>query len=429
MKYTTDQKIQALRREIALRKNVYKRRIAEGKMTEEQAQNEIAIMEEILEEYIHLTSGAVDIESRLDAFLTQQVEKARERGSACVVPSAQILEVTGCAPRQLGALMQSRGWVRVWISAGTRGWMLPVSRAESGSNSKPITVETPANSKPITVETPSNSKPITVESSPNSKGVTVEPPANSKGVTVDAPANSKGVTVDAPANSKGVTVDAPANSKPVTVDAPANSKGVTVEPPANSKGVTVDAPANSKPVTVDAPANSKPVTVDAPANSKGVTVDAECDHRLTALRDLAQRMDVYLWKHLALQMIEKIEQERVPLCARCALVKNTILSTRYGFTAEDMRKAVLDVLAKKPEITPASEDIFALIPEEVRAESDVVVEILNLLGGVASQAQLEKSLRKRGYKQPYDVLQRVKPVLSDFIAITRGSDGEVWKLR
>jgi hypothetical protein len=399
MKYTTEQKIQALRREIALRKNVYKRRIAEGKMTEEQAQNEIAIMEEILEEYIHLTSGAVDIESRLDAFLTQQVEKARERGSACVVPSAQILEVTGCAPRQLGALMQARGWVRVWISAGTRGWMLPVSHvSESGSNSKPVTFE----------------------SSPNSKSVTVDAPANSKSVTVEA-CNSKPVTVDTAVNSKPITVEA-CNGKAVTVP-------VTVEPEPNSKPVTVDAEVNSKGVTVDAPANSKPVTVDAPANSKGVTVDAECDHRLTALRDLAQRMDVYLWKHLALQMIEKIEQERVPLCARCALVKNTILSTRYGFTAEDMRKAVLDVLAKKPEITPASEDIFALIPEEVRAESDVVVEILNLLGGVATQAQLEKSLRKRGYKQPYDVLQRVKPVLSDFVAVTRGSDGEVWKLR
>ncbi|GIV18827.1 MAG: hypothetical protein KatS3mg023_0578 [Armatimonadota bacterium] len=391
MKYTTEQKIQALRREIALRKNVYKRRIAEGKMTEEQAQNEIAIMEEILEEYIRLTSScAVDIESRLDAFLTQQVEKARERGSACVVPSAQILEATGCAPRQLGALMQARGWVRVWISAGTRGWMLPVSRvSESDSNSKPITVDAAVNSKPITVDAAVNSKPV----------------------TVDAAVNSKPITVD--------DSESGSNSKPVTVEAPANSKSVTVESPANSKPVTVDAGINSKSVTVD--------DSESGSNSKAVTV--ECDHRLTALRDLAQRMDVYLWKHLALQMVEKIEQERVSLCARCTLVKNTVLSTRYGFTAEDMRKAVLDVLAKKPEMTPPTEDIFALIPEEVRAESDVVVEILNLLGGVASQAQLEKSLRKRGYKQPYDVLLRVKPVLSDFVNVTRGSDGEVWKLR
>ncbi len=87
-------------------------------------------------------------------------------------------------------------------------------------------------------------------------------------------------------------------------------------------------------------------------------------------------------------------------------------------------------LEHKPDLHPSvPEDLTLLIPEDVRAEADAVVEILNLLGGVAPRQQIEKSLRKRGYKQPYDVLQRVKPVLSDFIAITRGSDGEVWKLR
>lgn len=51
MKFTREQKIQALRREIALRRNVFARRVDLGKMTQEQADYEVAIMEEILEEY------------------------------------------------------------------------------------------------------------------------------------------------------------------------------------------------------------------------------------------------------------------------------------------------------------------------------------------------------------------------------------------
>jgi len=159
----------------------------------------------------------------------------------------------------------------------------------------------------------------------------------------------------------------------------------------------------------------------------------ECDHRLFALRDLAQRMDVYLWHYLALQMVEKIQAENLPLCARCALVKNTLLSTRYGFTASDVRRRILEKLSTGPAVEPrGTEDVFALIPEDVRAEADMVLEILNLLGGQATELQLEKALLKRGYKKTtdaHDVLSRVKPALADFVEVKRGKECYIWRLR
>ena len=49
---TRADKIAALKREIALRKNVYGKRIAAGSMTPEKASYEIAVMEAILHDYI-----------------------------------------------------------------------------------------------------------------------------------------------------------------------------------------------------------------------------------------------------------------------------------------------------------------------------------------------------------------------------------------
>jgi hypothetical protein len=49
---TRSDKIAALRREIALRKNVYPRRIQMERMTQERATQEIEVMETILQDYI-----------------------------------------------------------------------------------------------------------------------------------------------------------------------------------------------------------------------------------------------------------------------------------------------------------------------------------------------------------------------------------------
>ena len=47
-----DDKIAALKREIALRKNVFPKRIERQVMTQEKADHEIAVMEAILHDYI-----------------------------------------------------------------------------------------------------------------------------------------------------------------------------------------------------------------------------------------------------------------------------------------------------------------------------------------------------------------------------------------
>ena len=49
---TREDKIAAIRREIALRKNVYPARITSYKMSQEKAAHEIAVMEAILHDYI-----------------------------------------------------------------------------------------------------------------------------------------------------------------------------------------------------------------------------------------------------------------------------------------------------------------------------------------------------------------------------------------
>ena len=49
---TRDEKIAALKREIALRKNVFPKRIERQVMTQEKANHEIAVMEAILHDYI-----------------------------------------------------------------------------------------------------------------------------------------------------------------------------------------------------------------------------------------------------------------------------------------------------------------------------------------------------------------------------------------
>jgi hypothetical protein len=53
---TTAQKVAALRREIALRRNVFPGRVRLGKMTQAEAYREIAVMEAILADYLQPTA-------------------------------------------------------------------------------------------------------------------------------------------------------------------------------------------------------------------------------------------------------------------------------------------------------------------------------------------------------------------------------------
>lgn len=49
--YSTLEKLKCLERELAMRRGVYKRRVASGQMKQEQADREIALMSEIVLEY------------------------------------------------------------------------------------------------------------------------------------------------------------------------------------------------------------------------------------------------------------------------------------------------------------------------------------------------------------------------------------------
>ena len=49
--FTREQKLKEIAREIALRRNVYAKRIRVGQMTQEAADNQIAIMVEIAKDY------------------------------------------------------------------------------------------------------------------------------------------------------------------------------------------------------------------------------------------------------------------------------------------------------------------------------------------------------------------------------------------
>lgn len=51
MTFTTDQKLEAVIREIGFRRRVYARRVRDGKMNQAQADREIAVMEDIKADY------------------------------------------------------------------------------------------------------------------------------------------------------------------------------------------------------------------------------------------------------------------------------------------------------------------------------------------------------------------------------------------
>jgi len=51
MRFTSEQKAEAVERELSFRRRVFERRVAEGKMTQKKADYEIAIFEAILADY------------------------------------------------------------------------------------------------------------------------------------------------------------------------------------------------------------------------------------------------------------------------------------------------------------------------------------------------------------------------------------------
>ena len=50
-RFTREQKLKAVAREIALRRNVYPKKVRDGKMTSTEAERELAVMTEIAKDY------------------------------------------------------------------------------------------------------------------------------------------------------------------------------------------------------------------------------------------------------------------------------------------------------------------------------------------------------------------------------------------
>lgn len=78
MSFTIDDKIKCLRREIALRKNVYPKWVDSGRMKKEDAEREIAVMQAIHDDLMALAPlGAVALERLLRADDGKDEEKRR----------------------------------------------------------------------------------------------------------------------------------------------------------------------------------------------------------------------------------------------------------------------------------------------------------------------------------------------------------------
>lgn len=56
MTYTEEEKLEAIRRELKLRRRVYPRRIADKRMTQQLAERQIAIFEQIEADYVERAS-------------------------------------------------------------------------------------------------------------------------------------------------------------------------------------------------------------------------------------------------------------------------------------------------------------------------------------------------------------------------------------
>jgi len=185
MRYTVADIIKELEAELAIRRRAFPKWVASGKLTEDDARRKI----ELIEDAVRLLRAIADEQSQheaLDALLTRRVREADAQGKARIITSKEILEHTGIPPRRLGLMMQERGWQRVWVAHGVRGWLLPTPAESINSNANTIDN---SNANTVAVET-INSNENTVDNS-NANTVAVET-INSSANTVD---NSNANTV------------------------------------------------------------------------------------------------------------------------------------------------------------------------------------------------------------------------------------------
>jgi len=412
MRYTVTDIIKELEAELAIRRRAYPKWVASGRLTEDDARRKI----ELIEDAVSLLRGIADDGSQheaLDALLDQRVREADSLGNARIITSKEIRDQTGIPPRRLGVMMQERGWQRVWVAHGVRGWLLPTPAETINSNEN--TVDN-GNGNTVAAEC-INSNENTVD--------------NGNGNTVAAECiNSNENTVD---NSNGNTVAVETiNSNENTVD---NSNGNTVAVETiNSNENTVDN-SNGNTVAVET-INSNENTVD---NSNANTVALrECDHRLMALADLTQ-MDDLSYAALARQMLQRTKDFR--LCGRCALVAGAIQTSQLD-TPSRARQRIADALsraARQPAPPVAADaDPMLLIEEEYRALAQLVTEHLAAYPSETFMRlcdALEKRLGRGKAHQAAYMLARLaeQPGFQRLVKIER-RDGDhllksVWTLR
>jgi hypothetical protein len=60
MNFTTADKLKAVRREIAMRKNVYRKKVHDERMTQEEADHEISVMQAIEWDYAHVATAVLN---------------------------------------------------------------------------------------------------------------------------------------------------------------------------------------------------------------------------------------------------------------------------------------------------------------------------------------------------------------------------------
>jgi hypothetical protein len=198
MRYTVTDIIKELEAELAVRRRAFAKWVASGKLTEDNARRKI----ELIEDAVKLLRGIADEHSQheaLDALLDQRVREADAQGKARIITSREILEHTGIPPRRLGLMMQERGWQRVWVAHGVRGWLLPTPAESINTNAN--TVDN-SNGNTVAVET-INTNANTVDNS-NGNTVAVET-INTNANTVDN-SNANTVAVET-INTNANTVD------------------------------------------------------------------------------------------------------------------------------------------------------------------------------------------------------------------------------
>jgi len=189
MRYPLAEVIQELEAELAIRRKAYPRWVEMGRLKPEQASRKVALLEQAISQLRALEEvrGEAD---RLDALLAQRVRDADAQGKARIITSREIQDATGIPPRRLGEMMTQRGWQRVWVAHGVRGWLLPMDadpfRADErkGAVSEAGGEEEAINSMADTVD---NSIVNTVESEGQCINSNADTVGNTNSDSVEAP--------------------------------------------------------------------------------------------------------------------------------------------------------------------------------------------------------------------------------------------------